>query len=254
MIKQVIGSKRVLIVLDDVDKQEQLDAIFGMQDLLSLGSKMIITTRRQRLLRTHEHCKIHNVDELNPHEALELFSWYAFRQNRPIDGYLVHSKRAVEYCNGLPLALKTLGSSMSGKSLDVWKSQLQKLKAIPDSEILRKLRLSYDSLQDDHDKDLFLDIACFFVGKDKDYTITILDGCDYYSLIGIHNLIDRNLLVVGTYNKLVMHQMIQEMGREIVRQESPKALGERSRLWNHEDSLYVLREKIVRINHTHLYL
>ncbi|XP_052209282.1 disease resistance protein RUN1-like [Diospyros lotus] len=205
---------------------------------------MIITTRRQHLLRTHEHCKIHNVDELNPHESLELFSWYAFRQNCPIDGYLVHSKRAVEYCNGLPLALKTLGSSMYGKSLDVWKSQLKKLKAIPDSEILRKLRVSYDSLQDDHDKDLFLDIACFFVGKDKDYTITILDGCDYYSLIGIHNLFDRNLLAIGTYNKLVMHQMIQEMGREIVRQESPKALGERNRLWNHEDSLYVLREKI----------
>ncbi|XP_052210522.1 disease resistance protein RPV1-like [Diospyros lotus] len=243
-IKQVVGSKRVLIVLDDVDKEEQLDAVFGMQDSLSPSSKMIITTRRQHLLRTHEHCKIHKVDELNPHESLELFSWYAFRQNRSIDGYLVHSKRAVEYCNGLPLALKTLGSSMSGKSLDVWKSQFQKLKVLPDSEILKKLRLSYDSLQDDHDKDLFLDIACFFVGKDKDYAITILDGCDYYALIGIHNLIDRNLLAVDTDNKLVMHQMIQEMGREIVRQESPKALGKRSRLWNHEDSFNVLREKI----------
>ncbi|XP_052209283.1 disease resistance protein RPV1-like [Diospyros lotus] len=29
-IKQVVSSKRVLIVLDDVDKQEQLDAVFGM--------------------------------------------------------------------------------------------------------------------------------------------------------------------------------------------------------------------------------
>ncbi|XP_052210521.1 disease resistance protein RPV1-like [Diospyros lotus] len=243
-IKQVVGCKRVLIVLDDVDKREQLDAVIGMQDSLSPGSKMIITTRREHLLRTHEHCKIHRVDELNPHESLELFSWYAFGQNHPIDEYLVHSKRAVEYCNRLPLALKILGSSMSGKSLDVWKSQLQKLKTIPDNEILRKLRLSYDSLEDDHDKDLFLDITCFFVGKDKDYTITILDGCDYCSLIGIHNLIDRNLLAIDTDTKLVMHQMIQEMGREIVRQESPKALGERGRLWNHEDSFNVLREKL----------
>ncbi|XP_052176027.1 disease resistance protein RPV1-like isoform X2 [Diospyros lotus] len=243
-IKQVVGSKRVLIILDDVDKREQLDAVIGMQDSFSPGSKMIITTRREHLLRTHEHCMIHKVDQLNPYESLELFSWYAFGQNHPIDGYSVYSKRIVEYCNGLPLALKTLGSSMSGKSLDVWKSQLQKLKAIPDSEILKKLRLSYNSLQDDHDKNLFLDIACFFVGKDKDYAITILDGCDYFSLIGIHNLIDRNLLGVDIHNKLVMHPMIQEMGREIVRQESPQALGERSRLWKHEDSFNVLREKL----------
>ena len=52
-----------------------------------------------------------------------------------------------------------------------------------------------------------------------------------------------------------MHQLVQEMGREIVRQESPKELGERSRLWNHKDSFNVLRENTVRINPTtHLYL
>ncbi|XP_052210770.1 disease resistance protein Roq1-like isoform X2 [Diospyros lotus] len=62
--------------------------------------------------------------------------------------------------------------------------------------------------------------------------------------MALHNQADGNLLAVDTHNKLVMHQIIQEMGREIVRQESPKALGERSRLWNHEDSLNVLREKI----------
>ncbi|XP_052209309.1 disease resistance protein RUN1-like [Diospyros lotus] len=96
------------------------------------------------------------------------------------------------------------------------------MKEIPDNEILRNLKLSYVSLQGDHDKDLFLDIACFFVGKDKDSTITILNGCDYHTLVGIENLIDRNLLTVDMHNKLVMHQLIQEMGREIVRQESPK--------------------------------
>ncbi|XP_052209588.1 disease resistance protein RUN1-like isoform X2 [Diospyros lotus] len=242
-IKEVVGSKRVLIILDDVDKRDQLHAILGMLDWLSLGSKIIITTRHERLLKTHECCKVHRVEFLDHDESLELFSWHAFGQNNPRDDYLVESNKAVAYCRGLPLAIKTLGCSLSGKSRDVWKSQLQKIKEIPDSDILEKLKLSYNSLQDDHDKDLFLDIACFFVGNDKDSTVTILDGCDYYALVGIENLIDRNLLTVDMHNKLVMHQMIQEMGREIVRQESPKVLGERSRLWNHKDSFHVLREK-----------
>ncbi|XP_052210468.1 disease resistance protein RPV1-like [Diospyros lotus] len=242
-IKEAVSSKRVLIILDDVDKREQLHAILGMLDWLSPGSKIIITTRHERLLKTHEGCKVHNVELLDHDESLELFSWHAFGQNYPSDDYLVDSKKAVSYCGGLPLAIKTLGSSLSGKSIDVWKSQLQKLKEIPDNEILEKLKLSYDSLQDDHDKNLFLDLACFFVGKDKDSIITILDGCDYYALVGIENLIDRNLLIVDMHNKLVMHQLIQEMGREIVRQESPKVLGERSRLWNHKDSFHVLTEK-----------
>ncbi|XP_052209583.1 disease resistance protein RPV1-like isoform X3 [Diospyros lotus] len=242
-IKEAVGSKRVLIILDDVDKREQLHAILGMLDWLAMGSKIIITTRHERLLKTHECCKVYRVELLDHDESLELFSWHAFGQNQPSDDYLVDSKKAVSYCRGLPLAIKTLGSSLFGKSIDVWKSQLQKLKEIPDNEILEKLKLSYDSLQDDHDKDLFLDIACFFVGMDKDSTITILDGCNYYTLVGIENLIDRNLLTVDMHNKLVMHQLIQELGREIVRQESPKVLGERRRLWNHKDSFHVLREK-----------
>ncbi|XVF30429.1 hypothetical protein REPUB_Repub16aG0056500 [Reevesia pubescens] len=73
----------------------------------------------------------------------------------------------------------------------VWKSALEKLEEIPDSKIQKMLKISYDSLEDDYDKNLFLDIACLFVGKDRDYTTMILDGCDYYTTIGIENLIGR---------------------------------------------------------------
>ncbi|CAL5340867.1 unnamed protein product [Camellia sinensis] len=191
--------------LDDVD---QLDAILGMRDWL----------------------------------FQELFSWHAFGQNRPIDGFIEVSERVIQYCGGLPLAIKILGSSLSGKNLNVWKSQLEKLKAIPDYQVIEKLKISYDSLQDDHDKNLFLHVACFFVGMDEGWVVTILDGCDFYTTVGIQNLIDRCLLMINTRKKLVMHQLIQEMGKEIVRQESLKEPGERSRLCNHKDSFNVLRE------------
>ncbi|CAL5340835.1 unnamed protein product [Camellia sinensis] len=241
-IKDALCCKRVLVILDDVDTMDQLDAVLGMRDWFSQGSKIIITTRRERLLRAHEVYLVHNVENLNYNESLELFSWHAFGKNCPIDDFIEDSERMVQYCGGLPLAIKILGSSLFGKSLNVWKSQLEKLKAIPDYEVVEKLKISYDSLQDDHDKNLFLHVACFFVGMDEDWVVTILDGCDFYTTVGIQNLIDRCLLTVDEGKKLVMHQLVQEMGREIVRQESPKEPGERTRLWNHKDSFNVLSE------------
>ncbi|KAL7257957.1 hypothetical protein ACSBR1_004142 [Camellia fascicularis] len=241
-IKDALCCKRVFVILDDVDTMDQLDAILGMRDWLFQGSKIIITTRRERLLRAHEVCKVHKVKNLDYNESLELFSWHAFGKNHPIDGFIEDSERVVQYCGGLPLAIKILGSSLSGRTLNVWKSQLQKLKAIPNSEVIEKLKISYDSLQDDHDKNLFLHVACFFVGMDEDLVVTILNECDFYTMVGIQNLIDRCLLTVDEGKKLVMHQLVQKMGREIVRQESPNEPGERSRLWNHKDSFNVLRE------------
>ncbi|EOY10030.1 TMV resistance protein N, putative [Theobroma cacao] len=256
-IKEAICRRRVLLVLDDVDDSEKITELIGAQIPFHPGSKIIITSRHQCLLSDPfiiqmfdleasssygDLCKVFEVKELAFNESFQLFNWYAFGQNDPIDNYMKYARSVVKHCGGLPLALQILGSSLSGKSINVWKSALEKLKAIPDSKIQKILRISYDSLQDDHDKNLFLDIACVFIGKDKDYTTTILDGCDYYTAIGIENLINRSLLVVNEKNKLMMHQMIRDMGRNIICQESPD-LGKRSRLW-HKDAFDALRAKI----------
>ncbi|WRX26794.1 Toll/interleukin-1 receptor homology (TIR) domain - like 10, partial [Theobroma cacao] len=54
--------------------------------------------------------------------------------------------------------------------------------------------------------------ACVFIRKDRDYTTIILDRCDYYTAIGIENLINRSFLVVNEKNKLMMYQMIKDIG------------------------------------------
>ncbi|KAH0698792.1 hypothetical protein KY284_013007 [Solanum tuberosum] len=242
-IKSAVYGKRVLVVLDDIDEVEQLAAIVGMRDCFYSGSKIIVTTRQIELLRACEIELIDHVQKLNKDESVELFSWHAFGQGHPVEHYTKFLRRIIEYCIGCPLALQVLGSSLSGKSLDVWESTLKKLEVIPNSQVSKKLQISFAFIQDDHDKSLFLDIACFFLGKNVDHVVTILDACGYYSMVGIQNLQDIFLLKIDEYGRLMMHPLVRDMGREIIRQESPKHPERRSRLWHYKDSFKVLKEK-----------
>ncbi|XP_021811781.1 TMV resistance protein N-like [Prunus avium] len=247
-IKRAIRCKRVLIALDDVDNLEQFNAILGMREWLHPGSKIIITTRHEHLLKAHENCAIFKVEGLHEYESLELFSWHAFGQPHPGEGYMDLSRPVVQHCRGVPLALKVLGSSLFGKAADVWKNALQNLDVITEGKIQKILRISFDSLQD-HDKRLFLHIACFFIGKDKDFSTTVLDECEFATNIGIQNLVDRCLLIIDGSNKLTMHQsnklsmhqLLQVMGRGIIREESREDPGKRTRVWN-KDASNVLRK------------
>ncbi|XP_065865755.1 disease resistance protein RPV1-like [Euphorbia lathyris] len=241
-IRDALWGKRVLLVLDDVDELDQFDAIVGMRKWFHPGSKIIITTRHEHLLRFHEFSRRFEVEELNDKESLQLFSWHAFAQNHPADAYDKHSKNVVQHCGGLPLALQVLGSSLSGRSISVWESALEKLERIADSKIQQILRISFDSLQDDHDKRLFLDIACFFAKMDIGYAFRILNGCGYYTIDGIQNLVSRCLITVNEEHKLMIHQLLRDMGREIVRQEAPDDPGKRTRLWDPKDATNVLIE------------
>ncbi|XP_050136936.1 disease resistance protein RPV1-like isoform X1 [Malus sylvestris] len=241
-IKQAVAYKKVLIVLDDVSNRDQLNAILGMREWLHPGSKIIITTRHEHLLNAHEVFEKFTVPELNEYESLELFSWHAFRQSHPEEGYMELSRHVVRHCGGLPLALQVVGSSLSGKSEEVWQSALQKLDVIPNDKIQKVLRISFDSLPDDHDKNLFLHIASFFTGKTMDYTITILDNLEFCTRIGIENLVDRCLLKMERgWNRLVMHQLVRNMAMAIIREESPHDPGKRSRVLQ-KDASNILRK------------
>ncbi|XP_019187760.1 PREDICTED: disease resistance protein RML1A-like [Ipomoea nil] len=242
-IIDAVSCKKLLLVLDDVDQRDQLDALFGMRDWFYPGSKIIVTTRDKRLFRPYEIYKMYELEGLNSSESIELLSWHAFGQHHPHEGYLEYAEKVASQCGGLPLALEVIGSSLAGRDVAQWESTIKKLEVIPNHQILKKLRISYESLEDDHDQNLFLHIACFFVGMDREYTVTILNSCDFYTVVGIQNLIDRNLVKTNESSKLTMHQIIQNMGREIVHQESPVEPGKRSRLWRSKDSFNVLLRK-----------
>lgn len=65
---------------------------------------------------------------------------------------------------------------------------------------------------------------------------------------GIRVLIDMSLISISERNCLEMHDLLQEMGQAIVREQCIENPGKRSRLWIAEDVKRVLENKMVRAN------
>ncbi|KAL1368568.1 hypothetical protein HN51_022717 [Arachis hypogaea] len=238
ILQQRLRYKRALLILDDVDKIEQLKALCGSREWFGPGSRIIITTRDEHLLKLLQVDHISRMPEMDQDESIQHFSWHAFKQPCPGEDFDQLSRNVVAYCGGLPLALEVIGSFLFDKKVREWGSVVDKLKRIPNDQVQRKLRISFDSLNDDTEKEIFLDIAFFFIGMDRNDVIHILD--EYDAAIGISVLVDRSLVTIDNNNKLGMHDLLRDMGREIVREKSPKEPEERSRLWLQNDVYHVL--------------
>ncbi|XP_019160254.1 PREDICTED: TMV resistance protein N-like isoform X2 [Ipomoea nil] len=230
VIKERLQLQKVLIVLDDVDQEEQLDKLVGDGEWLHKGSLVIITTRDKHLLTQFGVAyKCYEVKKLEKEKALQLFSWHAFKKESPDDGFVDLSTSFVTYAAGLPLALKVWGSFLRGRNHKQWESTLEMIKTIPDEEVIEKLKISFDGLKDG-EKRIFLSIACLFRKKSRDYVEDVLKSCDLFPGIGISVLIERSL-VFESNGCIDMHDLIQEMGLRIAR-ENPRRM-----IWQLDDLL-----------------
>ena len=208
--------------------------MLGKCDWFASGSIVIITTRDEHVLSTlPKGHLIYKVKELGPCEARDLFNMHAFPTNEPKEDYSELAELIISYAKGLPLALKVMGSDLCKKSKCEWRSAFEMYKDCQHKQIQETLKISFLGLSE-NEKDIFLDIACFFKGRDKDYVVKILDACDLHLDFCIGRLIDKCLITVE-YGTLWMHDLLQQMGREIVQEES-KRLENRSRIWCHEDA------------------
>ncbi|KAL3726048.1 hypothetical protein ACJRO7_031005, partial [Eucalyptus globulus] len=244
LIQERLCHKKVLLILDDVDEVKQLDDLAGECEWFGEGSRVIITSRDRHLLTSHgiDEDRIYEVKTLENCEALELFNKHAFVRNNKnvIRRDLVNS--VLQYANGLPLALEVLGRFLRGRREREWESALSKLAKSPNEKINGVLKLSYDGLEH-NEKEIFLDIACFFKGQTINYIMKVLGSCDLDPTIGIQVLVEKSLTFYdgGT---LQMHDLIQLMGMDIVKQECHDDPGKRSRLWLYDDIHYVMSGKL----------
>ncbi|XP_057458665.1 disease resistance protein RUN1-like isoform X2 [Lotus japonicus] len=241
-LKRRLSQKKVFLVLDDVNKLDQLRALCGSCEWFGQGSRIIITTRDVNIVQKEFGVEVvYRIKEMDNKESLELFSWHAFKQPSPEDGFADLSSDVVKYCGGLPLALQVIGSFLlTRRRITEWKSVLEKLKMIPNNEVMEKLRISFDGLSDDDIKEIFLDIAFFFIGMDQNDVIEILNDCGNFTEIGISVLVQQCLVTIDRKNRIGMHDLLRDMGKEIVRKRSAEGGKEPSRLWRYEDVHRVL--------------
>ncbi|KAK7270304.1 hypothetical protein RIF29_23353 [Crotalaria pallida] len=240
-IRNLLCNRKVLLVLDDVSAKSQLENLAGSQEWFGPGSRIIVTSRDKHLLISHQvSFEMYEMRTLNFDESLQLFCEKAFKGHQPKEDYLELSKSVVLYAGGLPLGLEVLGSFLYGRTVDEWKDALIQISKVPHDDVVNKLKISYDMLEEEY-KTIFLDIACFFKGWYKDKVTNILDSCGLHPTIGINVLIEKSLVTCDE-RVLGMHDLLEEMGKTIVFQESPNDLGRRSRLWFQEDINKVLRE------------
>ncbi|KAG4181496.1 hypothetical protein ERO13_A10G231683v2 [Gossypium hirsutum] len=220
--RERMNNKKVIVILDDVSDPDQIN-FMGVKHF-GRGSKIIVTSRDRQVPNNGGTNEIHEVKKLNANDSLQLFSTFAFKQLNPDTDFQNLSIKFVEYAQGNPLALRVLGSKLYKKSRKEWETEI--------------LRSSFDGL-DELEKNIFLDIATFFKGELREEVEEILRCCYKGAECVISNLLDKSLLEIIDFDKISMHDMLEEMGKDIVRQES-KRPEKQSRLWSPEDADRVL--------------
>ncbi|KAL3747224.1 hypothetical protein ACJRO7_016064 [Eucalyptus globulus] len=204
MIEDTICNKKMLIVLDDVDKADQIQKLIG-EKCLYPGTRILVTTRDKNVLKIRNcHHKIahYKMMELSGEDALQLFSRYAFNVDSPPADYYALLVAIVRTTNGLPLALETIASALFQEEREIWEEWLEKLKETSHEDVLAKLRISYDALKQE-EQEIFLDITCFLVGENKTNPIYMWKDCKFYPGTAIKALIDRCMIKEGKVKKRV---------------------------------------------------
>ncbi|RWR91855.1 putative disease resistance protein RGA3 [Cinnamomum micranthum f. kanehirae] len=149
-IKEALKEKRFLLVLDDVwteDFKDWYKLMFGAR-----GSRILVTTRSRRVLSNMRTVTTHFLQGLSDDDCWSLFKRRAF-----VDGdsdahpdLVKIGKKIVNKCNGLPLAVKTLGGLLySVVDVVQWEKILKsEIWDLPEerNDILPALRLSYHHL------------------------------------------------------------------------------------------------------------
>ena len=175
-LRKHIDGKKYLLIMDDV-WNEDYERSVALKRLLmggASGSRILITTRQQKVAETFDTTSSYALGVLDDNSAWLLFKRMAFGGEEPEKEVVEIGKEIVVKLKGLPLAIRTIGRLLYAKKPEhhLWlafkdKELSQVLEQREEGEFMRSiLGLSYNHLPS-HLKQCFLYCALF----PKDYDI-----------------------------------------------------------------------------------
>ncbi|XP_016685771.2 disease resistance protein At4g27190 [Gossypium hirsutum] len=121
--------QRILIILDDIWTNINLKEKIGIptgEDHKSC--KVLLTTRRQQVCLAMDCQKVVQLGCLDGDEAWNLFATKASLNGSADDAIRKVATKIIRKCQGLPIAIVSLGSALKGKSCHEWKAAYRRLK------------------------------------------------------------------------------------------------------------------------------
>ncbi|GLU15732.1 hypothetical protein SLE2022_322010 [Rubroshorea leprosula] len=167
LISIMEGVGRYVLILDDVWEVFSLIEVGILEPTIQNGSKIVITSRSIDVCQKMG-CEIVKVEPLSFQESLNLFLDKVGHHVLQVPNLERILKLIVEECGGLPLAIIVIVESMSGEDdVEVWKNALNELrervKSVTgsDQKIFKRLRFSYDRLNNFEIQNCFLYCSLF---------------------------------------------------------------------------------------------
>lgn len=142
------------------------------------------------------------------------------------------------------MVVEVMGSHVGSQRKVDWRSTLENLREVPREEVLQKLKISYDAL-DCWAQQIYLDIACLYANKRITNPMYTWQDCGFSPKDKIEVLINKSLIKLVDHDKIWMHDQLITLGREIVREETIRKIGDQSRLWCPDKALDMVRHKKV---------
>ncbi|KAJ0638945.1 putative P-loop containing nucleoside triphosphate hydrolase, leucine-rich repeat domain superfamily [Helianthus annuus] len=185
---RIMNGEKVLIILDDVWEELKLEELGIPCGSEYMNCKILLTSRSKDVCTAMNAQKNISVNPLQEEEAWILFERVVGKSEWN-DTLKEVSLKIVKECGGLPLFIQVVGKALKDKEIEIWKAGLHRLQAPMDGDVTYKrkgilqLKLSYDSLEDEVAKSLFLLCSMF----PEDGNIGLKTLTHYGLALGIFN-------------------------------------------------------------------
>ncbi|KAM3704495.1 hypothetical protein ACB098_03G007900 [Castanea mollissima] len=220
-ICELIMEKKFFLILDDVWTEDDTKWVPFKEAFKcgSQGSRILVTTRKERVADKIGSVKIINLEVLSEEDCWLIFKKIAFFNKDPTLCQQLENlgRKIAKKCKGLPLAAKTLGSLMRFKnSKEEWKSVLEsswwQLEDKDIKSLYAPLLLSYYDLSSPL-RQCFKFCAVF----PKDYVFS-RDELVYMWMaqgyIMSNTYMEMEVLAQDYIEKLVMHSLFQDFEKD----------------------------------------